>query len=312
MSSKTKKIAVVGSGFIGHSWAMVFASAGYEVSIYDIAEEQVSKSLKEIAQKLTELEKSDLLRGKTSAKIQKSLIKGTTSLKECINGAFFIQESVPEVLEVKKQVLKEIDQLMGSGAILSSSASTILPSKLSEDLKHKTHFIVSHPANPPYFVPVVELVPASWTLPEVVVKTRALMTEIGQSPVTCKKEQNGFALCRLQYAIINECWRLVQDGYLDVQDIDTVMTEGLGRRYAFLGAFETAHLNAEGMRNYWERYGGTIFNTQTDLGPTPVLAGPAAKEIEKQLNEAYPLDTLENRRKWRDVSLAKLSKLRAK
>ncbi|GAB6032551.1 hypothetical protein CHUAL_011444 [Chamberlinius hualienensis] len=312
MANSSKKVAVVGSGFIGHSWAMVFASAGYQVSLYDSEEGKASKALKEISQKLEELEKSGLLRGKLNAKSQQSLIKAATSLKDCVNGAFFIQESVPEVFKIKRDLFQEIDSLVGKDAIISSSTSAIMPSKLSENLKNKDHFIVAHPANPPYFVPIVELVPASWTLPEVVAKTRQLMTEIGQAPVTCKKEQNGFALCRMQYAVINECWRLVRDGYLDVKDIDAVMTEGLGRRYAFLGAFEVAHLNAEGMKNYWDRYGGTIYNTQIVLGEPPVLEGPAAKEIEKQLNEWLPLEEIESRRRWRDVSLAALTKLRGK
>lgn len=109
--------------------------------------------------------------------------------------------------------------------------------------------IVSHPVNPPYYVPLVELVPAPWTKPEIVKTTRSLMEEIGQEPVSLTKEVEGFALNRIQYAILNETWRLVQDGILDVKDIDKVMSCGLGPRYAFMGPLETAHLNAEGKTN---------------------------------------------------------------
>lgn len=137
--------------------------------------------------------------------------------------------------------------------------------------------IVSHPVNPPYYVPLVEIVPAPWTNPEIVLKTRQIMEEIGQAPVSLSREIEGFALNRIQYvfklneivftlfiidtdssiyfryAILNEVWRLVNDKILSVEDIDKVMSEGLGMRYAFLGALETAHLNAEGMKSYCER-----------------------------------------------------------
>jgi len=307
-----KKVAILGSGLIGSSWAMVFASAGYRVSVFDVDEGRIRAALEEIAGKLEELEKSGSLRGKLCAKSQLALIKGAASLKEAVEDAFFIQESVPEVFEIKRKVLEQVDPLVGNDVIISSSASALLPSKLSEGLKHKNRFLVSHPANPPYFVPIVELVPAPWTDPDVVTRTKALMSEVEQSPIVCKKEQLGYALCRMQYAIINECWRLVRDGYLSVEDIDTVMTEGLGRRYALLGPFETAHLNAEGMGSYLEKYGNMIYDVSKTLGPAPRLEGPEAEKIDAELSRLVPLQRLEARRKWRDESLAALSKLRSK
>lgn len=95
-------------------------------------------------------------------------------------------------------------------------------------------------------MPAVELVPSPWTDSGIVSKTIAILKEIGQKPVVCKKEIYGFALSRMQQAIINECWRLIQDDVMSVEDVDAVMSEGLGMRYAFLGVFETCHLNADG------------------------------------------------------------------
>lgn len=102
------------------------------------------------------------------------------------------------------------------------------------------------------------------------------MEEIGQKPVTLSREIEGFALNRIQYAILNECWRLVEAGILNVRDVDSVMSDGLGMRYAFLGPLETAHLNAEGMRNYYERYTNTIYAVSQTMGPTPKMEGPTA------------------------------------
>lgn len=170
--------------------------------------------------------------------------------------------------------------------------------------------IVSHPVNPPYYVPLVEIVPAPWTKPEYVVFTRNIMNEIGQKPVTLTREIEGFALNRIQYAILNETWRLIEAGILDVKDIDSVMSDGLGMRYAFLGPLETAHLNAEGMTSYFERYSKTIYAVSQTMGPTPKMEGKTAIEIAKQLEKICPLDQLQNRRAWRDECLTKLSILK--
>lgn len=108
----------------------------------------------------------------------------------------------------------------------------------------------------------MEIVPAPWTKPEIAVKTRQIMEEIGQKPISLTREIEGFALNRIQYCILNEVWRLVGDGILDVKDIDSVMTDGLGMRYAFLGPLETTHLNAEGISNYTDRYSKSIYEVK--------------------------------------------------
>lgn len=136
------------------------------------------------------------------------------------------------------------------------------------------------------------------------------MTEIGQKPVTLSREIEGFALNRIQYVILNEAWRLIADGILDVKDIDSVMSDGLGMRYAFLGPMETAHLNAEGMKCYCERYSKTIFAVSETMGATPKMIGPQADEVAKQLEKMCPLEDLQKRREWRDACLTKLSQLK--
>lgn len=158
------------------------------------------------------------------------------------------------------------------------------------------------------------------------------MTEAGQKPVLLSREIEGFALNRIQYAILNECWRLIADGILSVKDIDSVMKDGLGMRYAFLGPMETAHLNAEGNEPQWiiandnlqsislcnfkgftsycERYSKTMYAVSETMGPTPKMEGAVMEKIAKELEEMCPLDDLEKRRKWRDSCLTQLSQLK--
>jgi len=145
----SRKAGIIGSGLIGRSWAMLFAGAGYNVVVYDNVASQVKSALDDIKNQLNNLEKTGMLRGKLTAAQQFSLIKGATSLAEAVKGAYYVQECIPEVLEMKQKLWMEVDALVDSeSTILASSTSALLPSVISKDMKHKKQFIVAHPVCP--------------------------------------------------------------------------------------------------------------------------------------------------------------------
>ncbi|KAM7406904.1 hypothetical protein PAMA_002885 [Pampus argenteus] len=278
--SSNMKITVIGSGLIGRSWAMVFASGGYSVKIYDNQPGQAANAIAEIRKQMEELEEAHMLRGELTAMQQLALLSSYEDLTQALEGAFFVQECVFEQLEVKQSVFQDIERLVGKDVILSSSTSCLVPSNVFAKVQNRTRCLVSHPVNPPYYVKLVELVPHPETANTVMDNTHALMTKVGQAPVRLKKEIDGFALNRVQAAIIAESWRLVQDGIISVKDVDLVMSEGLGMRYAFIGPMETMHLNApEGLEDYMKRYGEGIQRVLTSFGPVPNFSGEGAKGI---------------------------------
>nr|XP_004670603.2 lambda-crystallin homolog [Jaculus jaculus] len=305
-------VVIVGSGLIGRSWAMLFASGGFKVKLYDIEQQQITNALENIRKEMKLMEQSGALKGSLSAQQQLALISGCGNLAEAVEGAMHIQECVPENLELKKKIFTHLDSIVDDSVILSSSTSCLLPSKLFGGLAHVKQCIVAHPVNPPYYVPLVELVPHPETAPTTMDRTHALMRKIGQSPVRVLKEIDGFVLNRLQYAIISEAWRLVEEGIVSPNDLDLVMSDGLGMRYAFIGPLETMHLNAEGMVSYCDRYSEGMKHVLKSFGSVPEFSGATVEKVNQDICMKVPDDPvhLAARRQWRDDCLMRLAKLK--
>ncbi|XP_032960121.1 lambda-crystallin homolog isoform X2 [Rhinolophus ferrumequinum] len=292
---------------------MLFASGGFKVKLYDIEQQQITNALENIRKEIKLLEQLGALKGTLSAEQQLSLITGCSNIQEAVEGAMHIQECVPENLEVKKEIFAQLDGIVGDDVVLSSSTSCLLPSRLFSGMAHVKQCVVAHPVNPPYYVPLVELVPHPETAPATVDRTHALMQKIGQSPVRVLKEVDGFALNRLQYAVIGEAWRLVQDGIVSPSDLDLVMSDGLGLRYAFMGPLETMHLNAEGMLSYCNRYGEGMKRVLKTFGPIPEFSGATVEKVHQAMCAKVPDDPehLAARRQWRDACLMRLARLKS-
>jgi hypothetical protein len=148
-------------------------------------------------------------------------VSAATTLQNCVEDADYVQENIAEKVDVKRRLYAEMDAAAPPDCILASSTSSIPTSVFSESVPGRQRCVVAHPVNPPHLVPLVEISPAPWTAPEVVRRTRELQEKVGQVPILVNKEIQGFILNRLQAALTFEAWRLVEEGYVSVEDADS-------------------------------------------------------------------------------------------
>lgn len=286
---------------------MSFSRAGFDVVLYDSQPGAVDAALRYIEDMLEDLARNRLLNDLAPQAVR-SRISSASDLPSAIDGAIHIQESVPELLELKIAIFKDIDAAAGPDAVLASSASAILPSQFTESLKSRDRCIVAHPVNPPHLLLLVELVPAPWTSTETVARTRDLMSKAGQHPIMMKREIEGFILNRLQAALLCEAFRLVGNGIADTTAVDDAVRYGLGLRWSFMGPFETIDLNmAAGIADYIDK-GEPLFKAlwQTQLHDVS-WGGDLRAQVLRERETQLPRSGLVERQKWRDRRLMALA-----
>ena len=254
MASTERNVAIVGTGLIGRAWAAIFARAGWHVRLTDPHVPTLAAAPRLIRDELHALARHGLASDLDGAVARVSI---AASLREAVMDVEFVQENGPEDVGEKQIIFTELDKLAPPDALLVSSTSAITASRFTETLPGRARCLVGHPVNPPHLVPLVELCGAPWTAPEAIDQARKIYREIGQVPVTINHEINGFALNRLQGALLAEAFRLVGEGYISAEDLDHTVKDGLGLRWSFLGPFETIELNAPGgIPDYCARYTG--------------------------------------------------------
>ena len=298
-------IAVVGSGLIGQAWAIVFARGGHSVKLWDGNPEAVPAALSLIQTQVADLKAAGLIDDPVGLL---SRISGTKTLEEVLAGADYVQENLPERVEMKKEIFARMDALAAPHCVLASSTSSIPASAFTEDLTGRSRCLIAHPVNPPYLIPVVEICGAPWTDPKVVQKTWDVMESVGQKPVKIYKELEGFILNRLQGALLREAFRLVEQGYVDADGLDVTVREGLGLRWSFMGPFETIDLNApEGLADYAHRFNNMYQSIATEQTATEHWSEDVIQKLEAERRAILPKDQLLARRLWRDRRLMGLA-----
>lgn len=298
------QVAVIGAGLIGRAWSIVFARAGFEVALWDQFSQAVQPALDFIAERLPELRDNGLLADEPTAVMAR--IRPVRNLAEAMRDAVYVQENSPERVPVKIALFDELDRLARPDAILASSTSGIPASAFTEKLRGRHRCLVAHPVNPPYLIPLVEICPAPWTDGATIARTRAIMTEAGQVPATVKKEMDGFALNRLQGALLAEAFRLLADDAISPADLDALVKHGLGLRWSFMGPLETIDLNAPGgLADYCDRYGPLYAKMQQQM--TPLDWDKALVERLQDARRAeLPANMQPVRQEWRDRRLMAL------
>jgi 3-hydroxyacyl-CoA dehydrogenase len=307
--SRSGPVAVIGAGSIGCGMAIVLARAGHPVRLYDVAPAALAAAEKGIAASLADLAAFGLL--DEPAKAIAGRIAATTDLAAAVIGAVHVQECAPEVLEAKTAAFAALDRLAPPDAILASSSSAIPISNVADGLAGRARCLVAHPANPPFLLPVIELVPAPFTAAATVDRAAALLEAAGMVPVRLEREVEGFLFNRLQGAVLREAYCLVRDGVASVEAVDKVMRAGLGRRWSVIGPFETADLNVRGgIAAHAARMGPAYARLGAERGQddpwTPELVARVAAERRALL----PLDAWPARVAWRDRTLMALEAAR--
>jgi L-gulonate 3-dehydrogenase len=307
------RIAIVGAGLVGRAWAISFARGGHDVALWDGDASAAVAARDFVAGVLPDLDAHGLLSGAAPDSVLARIALPRT-LDAALEGAGHVQECVPERLEAKQALFATLDRAAAAEAVLASSTSALLPSAFTEGLAGRHRCLVAHPINPPYLVPAVEIVPAPWTDPAAVERTRVLMVSCGQAPIVMAREIDGFLMNRLQGALLEEAFRLVAAGHASVEDVDIGLREGLALRWSFMGPFETIDLNAPGgVRDYAARYQGIYERLFPQMQHRVDWAGAVMDRIEPQRRARLPAEGLAARHRWRDRRLMALAaqKLRA-
>ena len=299
-----RHVAIVGAGFIGRAWAIVFARAGFSVAVYDAVDTALAQCQRLLLENISDLAEHGLISEAPATVLER--IRTETTLPAALNGACLVQECAYETLEIKRAVFAELDRHAAADTILASSTSWLKASEFSEGLAGRARVLVAHPVNPPYLIPLVELAPAPWTDAAVLASAKTIYQEAGQVPVVLHKEITGFLLNRIQAAVLNEALNLYADGFASMEDMDLVLKNGLGMRWSFMGPFETIDLNApQGLMDYAERYGSTFREVAADQATNPWNRDTMA-QLHAQRREVLPAGDMQARARWRDRRLMAL------
>lgn len=295
-------VAIVGGGSIGVAFALVFARAGHAVRIIDPDVERRVLIPGEVDAKLAPLESAGLLA--EAIDTISARVSVHADVTAAVRDAVLVQECVPERRDLKRALFTELSSITDVDTVLASSSSAISASQTAGGLGCEDRVLVAHPGNPPHLIPIIELVPSPATRPDILRSARELYTSAGLSSVLVNREVEGFVFNRLQGALLREAYALVRDGVAEVEDVDTVVRDGLGRRWAFMGPFETADLNTRGgIASHAAKMGPAYERMGAERGQHDPWTEDLVAEVTRQRRAVLPLANWEGRVAWRDAQL---------
>ncbi len=300
-----ERVAVVGTGVIGASWASHFLAHGLDVTATDPGPGAEERLRADVAAHWPVLERLGLAEGASPDRLT-----FTADAAEAVADADFVQENGPEREDVKHALFAVLDTAARPGVVLASSSSGLLPSVIARGCpQHPERVVIGHPFNPPHLIPLVEVVPGERTSVEAVEEAMAFYAAVGKRPIRLRQELPGHVANRLQAALWQEAYSLVERGVATVSDIDTAISQGPGLRWAVLGPFLNQHLSGGpgGIAHVLEHLGPPTERWWRDLGRvtlTPELVQQLVTGVDEELAGTDEADLVARRDAVLDALLA--------
>ena len=299
-------VAVIGAGTIGASWTACFLANGLHVVAVDPAREEVDLR-RAVDAMMPALESTGLPAG-----ADQSRLRFSSRIGDELAAVQFVQESVPERLETKRETLRILEEIIGPHVVISSSATALIPSDIQAGARHPQRLLVGHPFNPPHLIPLVEVSGGAQTAPEVLDWAMQFYRAVGKAPVLMKREAYGHIANRLAAALFREAVHLVAEGIATVEDIDEVITQGPGLRWAFQGPFTTYHLaGGEGGIAHYLRHLGPSQEARWQTLGQPSLTEELSTKIVNEVEEATAGLSPAQLARARDTGLVELLRLKS-
>ena len=309
LNKQVRRIAIIGTGVIGASWAAQYLARGFDVIATNPDPKAESQLRKDIDAAWKDLTIIGLSPGAT-----RDRLTFTSNMKEALSNADLVQENAPERPDFKIKLFAEIDDATPTDSIIASSSSGITMSVIQSGCKHPERCIIGHPFNPPHVVPLVEVVAGEKTSSKTVERTISFYKSIGKKPIHVRKEVVGHVANRLQAALYREIVYLIEQGVLDVADSDVAVCWGPGLRWGVMGPNLLFHLGGGpgGIQHFMEHLSGPLATWWKDLGKITDFS-PQAKQtiIDGVLKEAGKR-SIEELERERDGMLLELLATRAK
>ena len=306
--SRIKKVAVIGTGVIGTGWIIRLLAHNIKVSAYDKNLIKKNYLTLEIKRALPFVKK--LFNKK---KINIKNLKFFSSLENAVRGVDLIQECAPENYKLKTQLISQISNNCKSNALISSSSSGLLPSRIFSKCKNNKRGIIGHPFNPVYLLPLVEIVPGKQTSTNSLNEANKFYKSISMNPIILKKELPGYLSDRLQEALWREALHIINEGYASTKDLDRAIEDGPGLRYSLMGTFLTFHLagGKAGMKHMLDQFGPAL-----KLPWTKLKAPKLSKKLSERLISGTKMQvkgkSIKQLSNIRDEYLVNLQNLRKK
>ena len=286
-----RRIAIVGTGVIGASWAAEFLARGLDVVATDPAPKAEANLREYIDEAWKDLTSIGLSKGAS-----RDRLSFTTNMKEALSEADLVQENAPERPDFKMKLYAEMDEVVAVDSLLASSSSGITPSVIQSQCKHPERVVIGHPFNPPHIIPLVEVVGGIKTSSDAIQQAISFYASIGKKPIHLKKELPGHVANRFQAALYREMLYLIEQGVLSVEDTDAAVCYGPGLRWGVMGQSLQWHLGggAGGIQHFMDHLMPPLEGMMKALGTPNITPELKQKVIHGVMRETAgrPVDQL--------------------